>query len=611
MNLTSHDIGLDDESNSARMAGGRDSAADLLSLEFFKRVTWMDDMFEILFHINARETTIRSEIYYGVVHFISCLYVLAVIPQQLVNVGYSDRISVVITALCCGLGSIIGGLLTNLPFIIAPPTVVSIYLVASMQEKSLVPEVGNAAVVLSGFFLMFLGYKPLAHLIGTLIPLPIQVGTTVGIGLLTALAGATEIGLIKTGGKYQILKKGEVSAEQLIAVSGLVIISVAIHYKIKAAFCIALLFCTLVSWTYDNDWPTSAGAMPSFHLSATDGLSSKETGILAFDLTFLYILYLSGITTSLCNLAGLTRENGEIPRGRWVFIISGIFTMLSGSFYGPPILISPESAAGIKAGAKTGLSTVVCGSLFLVSMFLSPIFQHVPHAGTSPVLLMIGTLLFQNVNRLDWSDVKDAAPAFCVLFFIPFMYSVVQGVLMGYYVYLLIGFFTGDLLHNSAAFLKYYSPYLGEKIQYLQQHVCGSREEEIRSTLILAALQEVKGRGRASSTASVRLTPMSNRLGQSNSESLSREASEKLALNHRGRSSSCASMKATHMSGRTGLGLSISESLSRETSEKESSEARYQQPDNNDYGLESGPLSLDEEIVELKAMRSLQFTVFD
>jgi xanthine/uracil/vitamin C permease (AzgA family) len=128
-------------------------------------------------------------------------------------------------------------------------------------------------------------------------------------------------------------------------------------------------------------------------------------------------------------------------------------------------LIFSSMSIGIKAGAKTGLSAVVCGLLFLVSMFMSPIFQQVPHAGTSPVLLVIGTMLFQNVNRIDWSDIKDAAPAFCVLFFIPFMYSVVEGVLMGYYTYLLIGLFTGDLMQNCIGIVKDYRPALLESFQ--------------------------------------------------------------------------------------------------------------------------------------------------
>lgn len=449
---------------------GKGSAADLMSLEFFKRTSWLDDMCEILFHIRARDSTIRGEIYFGFVHFVSCLYVLAVIPQQLVNAGYSSRMSVVSTALCCGVGSFIGGFLMNLPLIIAPPTVVSIYLVVFLREKSLGPEFGNAAVILSGFALIFFGYKPLAHFVGTLIPLPIQVGTTVGIGLLTAFAGATEIDLIKTGGAYQLLKKGQLSVEQLISISGLVMISVAIHYRIKAAFCLGLIFCTLAWWIYSDDWPKAIGARPSFYLTGLGGFNSNITHYLTFDLIFLYILYLSGISTSMSNLAGLTRDNGEIPRGRWIFITCGLLTMLSGLLNGPPILISPESAAGIKAGAKTGLSTVVCGCLFFISMFMSPLFEQVPHSGTSPVLLMIGTLLFQNVNRIDWSDVKDAAPAFCVLFFIPFMYSVVEGVLMGYYVYLLIGLCTGDLAHNFAELLKFYFPFTTSVISSWQQY---------------------------------------------------------------------------------------------------------------------------------------------
>ena len=484
---------------------GKGSAADLMSVEFFKRTSWLDDMFEILFHIRERDATIQGEIYYGFVHFVSCLYVLAVIPQQLINAGYSSRMSVVTTALCCGIGSIVGGLFINLPLVIAPPTVVSIYLVVFLREKSLGPEFGNAAVILSGFALIFFGYKPLAYFVGTLIPLPIQVGTTVGIGLLTAFAGATEIDLVKGGGQFQLLKKGQLSVEQLISISGLVIISVAIHHKIKSAFCLGLIFCTLAWWIYANDWPVAIGARPSYYFTGFDGFTSNSTPLLTCDLTFLYILYLSGITTSLSNLAGLTRDNGEIPRGRWIFIICGLLTMISGMLYGPPILVSPESAAGIKAGAKTGLSTVVCGLLFLISMFMSPIFQHVPHAGTSPVLLMIGTLLFQNVNRIDWSDIKDAAPAFCVLFFIPFMYSVVEGVLMGYYVYLLIGLCTGDIAHNCAEIVKNCSTTAAPHILKWQSagYFLKSKRnvDENRPGLKILSFSNTRGRARTVSNA--------------------------------------------------------------------------------------------------------------
>jgi hypothetical protein len=134
--------------------------------------------------------------------------------------------------------------------------------------------------------------------------------------------------------------------------------------------------------------------------------------------------------------------------------------VIAGLFQAAPVLISPESSAAIKAGAKTGLSTVVCGLLFLVSVFFSPFFGSIPHAGASPVLIMIGVVLFQNVGRIDWRNVIDAAPTFIVLFFIPFTFSIIQGVLLGYAVLGLVWLFTGDLVENAVLLLLHYRPAL-------------------------------------------------------------------------------------------------------------------------------------------------------
>lgn len=131
-------------------------------------------------------------------------------------------------------------------------------------------------------------------------------------------------------------------------------------------------------------------------------------------------------------------------------------SIVSGCLSGPPILISPESAAGIKAGAKTGLSTLICGLLFGVSAFFSPLFAEVPSAGTAPLLIMVGVLLFQNAKRIDWNYIGKAVPSFCCLFFIPFTYSILRGVGFGYVTYIVIGMFTGDFWLESTQFLTDY-----------------------------------------------------------------------------------------------------------------------------------------------------------
>lgn len=190
-------------------------------------------------------------------------------------------------------------------------------------------------------------------------------------------------------------------------------------------------------------------------------------GFLTADLIFLFVLYLNGLVTSLSDLAGLTRASDHtVPRGRWLYILCGIMTIVAGLFQSAPILISPESAASIKAGAKTGLATVVCGLLFLLSVFFSPVFGAIPHAGTSPVLIMIGVVLFQNVGRIDWRNVVDAAPTFIVLFFIPFTFSIIQGVLLGYSVLGLVWLFTGDLVENAVKLLLQYYPSLEGSLSY-------------------------------------------------------------------------------------------------------------------------------------------------
>jgi AGZA family xanthine/uracil permease-like MFS transporter len=421
---------------------GLERLTELTKLSFYKEENWFDNMCNLLFKIKERETTVKAECFYGVIHFISCLYALAIIPQQLESAGYSTETTVVSVAFCSGVGSIFLGLFANLPFVMAPPAVVAIYLSSFLQQNNIDYREGNIAVILSGVLLMIFGWRPLGVLTARLIPLPIQVGSAVGIGLLTALSGSTEIDLVVRG-DLTVLTIGKITNEICIAISGVVIVSVALNYHVKGAFCIAVIFCSLLWWIIANDFPASIAGEPEIRFASINNIETKNIPLLVLDLVFLYLLYLNGIVTSLSNLAVLTRKDGATPRGRWIFILSGIFTIIGGLLCSAPVLVSPESSASIKAGARTGLSTVVCGFMFIISLFFFPIFQKVPAAGTSPILIMIGVILFQNVNRIDWRNVSDAAPAFVVLFYIPFTYSVIQGFFIFLcYIYLFIFVFT-------------------------------------------------------------------------------------------------------------------------------------------------------------------------
>lgn len=179
----------------------------------------------------------RTEIFAGIVNFFSCLYCLPVLSSYMINAGYSPQNTFAIMALLCGLGSITSGadnersplipvphlrlhssataligFVTNTPMIIAPPTAECIFLVSFMQNNELSPSYGNLAVVANGAFMLFTGLiGPFGRLIVKFIPRCIQIGTTVGIGLLTALAGSVEINFVERG-VYKVLRNGPVTS---------------------------------------------------------------------------------------------------------------------------------------------------------------------------------------------------------------------------------------------------------------------------------------------------------------------------------------------------------------------------------------------------------------
>ncbi len=275
-----------------------------------------------------------------------------------------------------------------------------------------------------------------------------------GIGLITALTGLIDIKLVVPG-TYTILTSGDISLEIIIAFVSLIIIGATMELHIQGGFAIGLVFGALMWWLQTNTFPKDLVMVPQFSL---DSLSLSDINIsviiLVFNLVFLYILTLNGLAKSLSDLSKLTFPDGSIPRGNWLLVVCGISTIISGYFCGPPILISPESAAAIKSGAKTGFSVLICGIIFGLSTFFSPLFSHVPPVATSPLLILVGMLLFQNADRIQWSRPSQAIPAFFVILMIPFTCSILNGIGLGYILFIIFHIINGQFLHKVEAFVK-------------------------------------------------------------------------------------------------------------------------------------------------------------
>lgn len=278
-----------------------------------KMPPWLCALLEKVFKIQRRNTTIELEVYTGVVQFISCLYVLPVVPFQMKRVGYDETASIIATCVTCAIGSIIAAFVTDMPFIIAPPTSVSIFLAVSMQQSNMVVAEGNAATMISGVLLIAVGaLPPVSRFVTKLIPNCIQASTSVGIGLITALAGAIEVGLVVRG-KYTIVDMGEITEEVIIAIASLIIVAAMLHYHVKGAFCSGLIFGTCVWWMVEpHSAPKAFVASPEGETGFYKG--GDDIALLVFNLLFLYILVLNGLSRAMSDLAGLTKKSGAIPR---------------------------------------------------------------------------------------------------------------------------------------------------------------------------------------------------------------------------------------------------------------------------------------------------------
>eukprot|EP01039_Chlorochromonas_danica_P014750 gene14750-17254_t len=245
------------------------------------------------------------------------------------RVGYIEESTCMATIITCAIGCIVGAFLTDMPLIIAPPTSVSIFFAVSMQQSGMSYRDGNAALLISGAGLALCGiFPPLGRFLTRLIPDGIQAGISVGIGLITALAGAIEVNLVVRG-KYTILDMGELTPEVVTAIANLIIVAVLLHYHVKGAFCTGLIVGTFMWWIISEEWPHEVVGEPAV-LADVGTLSNKNIALLIFNLFFLYVLTLNGLVRSLSDLSQLTKPNGALPRGNFLFIVTGLTTMLSG-----------------------------------------------------------------------------------------------------------------------------------------------------------------------------------------------------------------------------------------------------------------------------------------
>ena len=401
--------------------------------------TCAKDFLDGYFSITERGSTIGTEIRAGTAAFLTMSYLLLVNPHIMSQAGVSHSDAVLATALSSAIASVIVGICGNLPFGLAPGLGLSAYLAYGLvlADVATLSEALTACFA-SGLALFVCAISGLADVVMCIAPKSVKTAIVVGMGILIAMIGMVSIQLIVADEKT-LVAMGQLSQWSLqLSLLGLVLIASLLYHGVGGGILVGIAILTLIFWIVDKSFPSEFFEVPHWdgeqYIDVSFMWRWEKAGTFytaVFTFLFICIFDVAGVMFGLGTLSGLVEIDGSIKRSIWGFLASSAGTMVAAFFGSTPIICTVECAAGIKEGGRTGLTAVVVGVYFLLSIFLAPLFGAVPDGATAPVLILVGTLMMGEAAKIDWETMDSAVPAFLVLTLIPLTYSITNGIVFG------------------------------------------------------------------------------------------------------------------------------------------------------------------------------------
>ncbi|WP_212002433.1 NCS2 family permease [Chitinophaga sp. HK235] len=413
------------------------------------------------FKLSENNTTVKKEVLAGLTTFSTMAYILAVNPSILSSTGMDFHALITATALAAAIGTLVMALYARLPIGVAPGMGLNAFfaytIVAGMGYSW---QFALTAVFLEGLIFILLSMFRIREAIINSIPENLKHAISVGIGLLIALIGMANAGIIETGMRHVgegklggvILKMGNItSIGPLIALIGLIVSAVLMYRKVNAALLIGILAATVIGI------PLGITHLPEGHLVSLppslapiafklqfDKIFSLDMVMILFTLLMVNLFDTVGTLIGLCNKAGLLDEKGRLPRAKQALMADAVGTTAAGLLGTSVVTAYVESASGIAAGGKTGLTAFTVAIMFLLALFFAPVFAMIPQAATAPALIIVGMLMMGSVVKIDFNDVTEAIPAFLAIVMMPYTYSIAEGIVFGMLSYVLLKVLTGQ-----------------------------------------------------------------------------------------------------------------------------------------------------------------------
>ena len=429
-------------------------------------------MLEKFFKLKENGTNVRTEVVAGVTTFMTMAYILAVNPSILSASGMDAQAVLIATAIASFIGTICMALLANYPFALAPGLGLNAYFAYTVcGSMGYSWQIALFAVFVEGLIFIVLSLTNVREAIFNAIPLQLKKGVSVGIGLFIAFIGLQNAGIVVNNDSTLVsivdftadFHTSGISA--LLAVIGIFIIAVLYVKKVKGAILIGIfatwilgIICQLTGLyvvTPDAGYYSLIPAWSSFNLGAISSVfgqcfKADFSSLRAFDFVAIVCAFLFvdifdtlGTLIGCATKADMLDKEGKLPRIKEALLADAIATTAGAVLGTSTTTTFVESSAGVAEGGRTGLSSVVTGLLFLLAVFLSPIFITIPSFATAPALLFVGFLMISAVTAIDFNDFTEAVPAYLALIAMPLTYSISEGIAAGVISYVVINLISG------------------------------------------------------------------------------------------------------------------------------------------------------------------------
>ncbi len=408
------------------------------------------------FKISERGSTLRAEVVGGITTFFAMAYIIFVNSGMLSATGMDKNGVLLATCISAAIGCFLTAMLANVPFAQAPGMGLNAFFTYTVCfGMGYTWQEALAIVLLSGILFLVIAVSPLRSRIISAIPAFLKSAIAAGIGLFIAFIGILNVGLVGFGSGVPALQflvddgagNMVVNSAGILALIGLLITAILMAYKVKGAIVIGILATTLIGLPMGQTHLPESITMAGVSLSTVafqldfDGLMAKGllpliTAIISFALVDCFDTI--GTLIGTAKNAGMTDKNGNLPGGDRALIADAIATCCGACLGTSTVTTFVESSTGISEGARTGLSSLVVGALFLLACLLAPVANIIPSAATAPALIIVGVLMIKGATEINWSDFEEACPAFLTIAMMPFAYSISDGIGFGFISYSII-----------------------------------------------------------------------------------------------------------------------------------------------------------------------------